>query len=139
MAARTPWVTFADDDVRWESGHVEALLKAATDRRWAATLRNIWSPSGAYLGVDRFESVGDDPGRRVPYEMFDNNCMMFQRELGSNAAVLYRETRQYNDDRLMYQFLKKFGGSPGRTGRATVHHTCPERLVEFFRCNCAPS
>jgi len=70
MAAMTPWVTFADDDVRWEPGHAEALLRAADGRQWAATLRNVWSPDGEYLGVDRFESVGDDPGRTVPYVVF---------------------------------------------------------------------
>jgi len=137
MAAMTPWVTFADDDVRWEPGHAEALLRAADGRQWAATLRNVWSPDGEYLGVDRFESVGDDPGRTVPYEMYDNNCMMFRRELGSHAAFIYRETREYNDDRLMYQFLKKYAGTPGKTQAPTIHHTCPDRLVEFFRSNCA--
>jgi hypothetical protein len=138
MAANTPWVTFADDDVRWDEDHAEALIRVLPGKKWATTLRTIWSPRGERLGVDRFESVGDDPSRRVPYEMCDNNCMLFARELGSAAAVLYRETQQYNDDRLMYAFLKQHAGSRGTTGKATVHHICPERLIEFFRRNCAP-
>jgi len=61
MAAMTPWVTFADDDVRWEEGHLAAVIKALARVNWASTLRTVWSPAGERLGVDRFESVGDDP------------------------------------------------------------------------------
>ena len=137
MAAMSPWVIFADDDVRWDENHLEILFEVLIGRRWATTLRTIWSPAGERLGVDRFESVGDDPARRVPYEMCDNNCIIFARELGTEAAVLYRETHEYNDDRLMYQFLKKKAGPRGATGVPTIHQTCPERLVEFFRENCS--
>jgi len=137
MAARTPWVTFADDDVWWESNHLFELKKSIAGTNWASTLRRIWSPTGEMLGVDKFESVGDDPTRRVPYEMCDNNTMIFRRELGTAAARLYRETTQYNDDRLMYQFLKSNGGRRGRTGLPTVNHSCPERLVDFFRNGCS--
>jgi len=59
----------------------------------------------------------------------------FRRELATAAAVLYRETRDYNDDRLMYAFLKAKAGPRGRTNSATIHHTFPERLTEFFRAN----
>lgn len=138
MVANTPWVTFADDDVRWDDGHLSAIMSAARTFRWATTLRTVWSPAGERLGVDRFESVGDDPARRVPYEMCDNNCMLFRRELGVAAAPLYRETHNYNDDRLMYGFLKERAGPRGQTTCATVHQTCPSRLVEFFRRGCSP-
>jgi hypothetical protein len=139
MTAMTPWVTFADDDVRWDDGHLAALAEAAQGLRWASTLRTIWTTAGERLGVDRFESVGDDPGRRVPYEMCDNNCVVFRRELGTAGAVLFRETRDYNDDRLMYRFLKTSGGKRGATGKPTIHHTCPDKLIEFFRTNCSPT
>jgi hypothetical protein len=138
MAARTPWVTFADDDVWWEPHHLQALRESVGERDWCTTLRTVWSPDGARIGVDRFESVGDDPARSVPYEMVDNNCMLFRRELGVAASGLYRETREYNDDRLMYAFLKRKAGIGGRTGTPTVNHICPERLVDFFRRNCSP-
>jgi hypothetical protein len=138
MTAMTPWVTFADDDVSWDDGHLAALAAAAEGVRWASTLRTIWTSAGERLGVDRFESVGDDPGRRVPYEMCDNNSLVFRRELGTAGAVLFRETRDYNDDRLMYRYLKSSGGRRGTTGRPTIHQICPDKLVEFFRGNCAP-
>jgi hypothetical protein len=137
MTAMTPWVTFADDDVRWDDGHLGALTAAVEGVRWASTLRTIWTSAGERLGVDRFESVGDDPGRRVPYEMCDNNCLVFRRELGTAGAALFRETRDYNDDRLMYRFLKS-AGRRGATGKPTIHQICPEKLVEFFRSNCSP-
>lgn len=137
MCARTPWVTFADDDVNWNADHLTQLREAMAGKHWAATLRTVWSPAGERLGVDRFESVGDDPTRRVPYEMIDNNCMIFERVLGVAAAPLYRETTQYNDDRLMYEFLKRNAGPRGRTGRATINQVCPERLVGMFRSHCS--
>jgi hypothetical protein len=138
MIAMTPWVTFADDDVRWDDGHIAALAGALQGVHWASTLRTIWTRAGERLGVDRFESVGDDPGRRVPYEMCDNNTLVFRREFGTANAVLYRETREYNDDRLMYRFLKTSGGRRGATGKPTIHHVCPDRLVAFFREGCSP-
>lgn len=137
IAAVTPWVTFADDDVHWDSDHLASLLTAASGRRWSSTLRRVWASPTEMLGIDRFESVGDDPARRVPYEMLDNNCMLFRRELGSQAAALYRETIEYNDDRLMYAHLKVRAGVRGVTGRATVNQICPPRLTEFFRKNCS--
>ena len=137
MTTMTPWVTFADDDVRWDDGHIAALADAVQGVRWASTLRTIWTRAGERLGVDRFESVGDDPGRRVPYEMCDNNTLVFRRELGTAGAVLFRETRDYNDDRLMYRFLKTSGGRRGATGKPTIHHICPDKLVAFFRNGCS--
>jgi hypothetical protein len=138
VAAPTPWVTFADDDVTWDADHARRMLEVAEGRNWVSTLRRVRSPSGESLGVDRFESVGDDPGRRVPYEMCDGNCMMFRRELGVVAAQLYRETRGYDDDRLMYAFLKAEAGARSTTGVDTIEQVCPERLVQFFRANCSP-
>jgi hypothetical protein len=135
----TPYVTFADDDVAWDENHLSSVLNAIQGLDWASTLRTVWSPTGARLGVDRFESVGDDPARQVPYEMCDNNCIIFRRELGTAAAVLYRETRDYNDDRLMYEFLKVNAGPRGKTGLSTIHQICPEKLVDFFTKYCSPS
>jgi hypothetical protein len=139
MVANTPWVTFADDDVRWEENHLTLVFGALSRANWATTLRTVWSPSGERLGVDRFESVGDAPGRRVPYKLCDNNCMIFRREFGTAAAVLYRETRDYDDDRLMYNFLTAKGGPREQTNTPTIHQVCPRRLVDFFRAGCSPS
>lgn len=138
LAARTPWVTFADDDVTWSDDHLQSLARAVEGKRWASTLRTVWSAANERLGVDRFESVGDDATRAVSYEMLDNNCMVFERQLGVAAAWMYRETTQYNDDRLMYRFLKEHAGPRGRTNRATIHQVCPQRLTEMFRTYCSP-
>jgi hypothetical protein len=70
--------------------------------------------------------------------MVDNNCLLFRREWGVAAAAQYRETRAYDDDRRMYALLKAQAGPRGRTGRPTLVHTCPERLVPFFREFCSP-
>jgi len=48
------------------------------------------------------------------------------------AALLYRETTEYNDDRLMYGFLKENAGPRGGCDRATINHVCPDFLIEFF-------
>lgn len=136
VSAFTPYVTFADDDVLWDINHAESMLDAVNGLNWAGCLRKMYSPSGEYFGVDRFESVGDSPERKVPYEMLDGNCMIFKREYGVVASQLYRETKERNDDRLLYAFLKEHAGKQGRTDKATVNHTCPDFLIDFFRENC---
>ena len=138
MAAPTDLVTFADDDIIWENDHLINMLEAVKQKNWAFCKRKIWTttPDGQfeYLGIDEFESVGDES--KLSYKMIDNNCMIFQRRFGVSGACLYRETKEYNDDRLMYEFLKKYAGEPGKTNTATVNQVCPKRLEEFFRKNC---
>lgn len=136
MAAQTPYVTFADSDVWWEDNHLETMLDAVEGNQWAYCKRKVWANDSDYIGIDNFESVGDGPSRRVPYEMVDNNCMIFSRRLGTSAAVLYRETKEYDDDRLMYAFLKQYGGNPERTEKATINQICPKRLEAMFREGC---
>jgi hypothetical protein len=136
MAARTPWVTFADDDVWWDLDYLETVLPAMGDAQWITLLRKIYTAQGEYLGVDRFESVGDAPTRRVPYEMCDNNTMLFRREYGVRAAHIYRETDQYNDDRLMYSYLKDAIRIRCYIELAKINHICPEKLKLFFQSNC---
>ena len=138
MLADTEYVTFADDDVWFEDEHLENMLKIiqTNDSNWAYCRRKIWSSAKDYIGIDNFESVGDSMDRKVPYEMADNNCMVFKRRFGTSGAVLYRETKDYNDDRLFYGFLKKHAGLPSKTNDATVNQICPERLVAMFREHC---
>lgn len=138
MAAQTDLVTFADDDIIWEEDHLISLIEAINEKQWAFTKRKIWSKISKdefeYLGVDEFESVGEDA--KTDYKMVDNNCMMFNRRFGTSAACLYRETKNYNDDRLMYAFLKKHAGIAGKTNKATINQVCPKRLYQFFKQNC---
>ena len=136
IAAKTPFVTFADDDVWFEKDHLASLLRVMDGKRWSYGKRKIWTKEGECLGVDDFESVGDSESRKVPYEMVDNNSMLFARKFGASAACLYRETEGYDDDRLMYGFLKKYAGVPGKTNHATVHQICPDRLEGMFRKGC---
>ena len=132
MAANTPYVTFSDDDVWYDENHLAEMLKAVRGKKWARTIRRIWGD--VCFGEDRFESVGEDA--KTPYKMVDNSSMIFDRRFGSSAACLYRETIEYNDDRLMYAFLKKHAGECGFTDKCTVNQVCPERLVEWFKTNC---
>ena len=137
MAATGQYVAFADDDVWFEPSHLSLLLESikTNNAKWAYCKRKIWH-SNKLIGVDDFESVGDSPKRKVPYEMVDNNTMMFARMLGSSGACLYRETTDYNDDRLMYQFLKQHGAKPAVVEDATVNQICPDKLVDFFTNFC---
>lgn len=139
MAAKTQYVTFADSDVWLEKDHFEKMLKAIEGRGWAYCKRKIWTENDdklECLGIDEFESVGDSTDRKVPYEMVDNNCMMFDRRFGTSGAVLYRETKEYDDDRNFYAFLKKHAGIPGKLNEATVNQVCPKRLEPMFREYC---
>ena len=136
MAANTVYVTFADDDVWWEDNHLKNLISAMNGKNWAYCKRRIWTSENECLGIDNFESVGDSPDRKVPYEMVDNNTLIFSRRLGTSAAVLYRETTDYNDDRLFYAFLKQYGGDSGKTEKVTINQICPKRLESMFRQLC---
>ena len=137
MAANTEWVTFMDDDVIWDSNHVDTMLKAVEGSEWGFCKRRIWTTNEGgyeYLGVDEFESVGEDA--KTPYKMVDNNCMMFRLKYGIFAACIYRNTKNYNDDKLMYNFLMKNAGDPAKSNLATINQVCPDRLIKFFRKNC---
>jgi glycosyltransferase involved in cell wall biosynthesis len=138
MAAKGEYVTFMDDDIMWENNHISTMIEAIKDKNWAFCKRKIWAKIAKeqyeYLGVDNFESIGEDS--KVPYKMVDNSSMIFKRRFGASAAVLYRETKEYNDDRLMYDFLKTYAGEAGKTNLATVNQICPNKLVGFFTQNC---
>lgn len=139
MAAQTEFVTFADDDVFWKPNHLKTMLDTIGNANWAITKREIWAPETEdkdieYIGIDNFESVGEEA--KTPYKMVDNNCMLFRRRFGTSAAVLYRETSEYNDDRLFYNFMKQYAGNYEKTNAATIGQVCPARLVNFFKNNC---
>ena len=137
MCADTDLVTFSDDDIIWEQNHLESMLSTIGDKNWVFCKRKIWAKVGLgfeYLGVDDFESVGEEA--KVPYKMVDNNCMMFKRKYGVSASPLYREVTEYCDDRLFYDFMKKYAGEPARTLQPTINQVCPDRLIEFFRAGC---
>lgn len=136
MAAQGDFVTFADDDVWYEDNHLSNMLQLVQKAEWGYCRRKIWDAENNCLGIDNFESVGDSKDRKVPYEMVDNNSMIFSRRFGTSGAVLYRETKDYNDDRLFYAFLKKNAGQPGKSELATVNQVCPERLRKMFEQNC---
>ena len=137
MLARTSWVTFADDDVWWDNNHLDEIELLMNSCNWLSVLRRIYKPPNCELiGIDRFESVGDDICRKVPYEMCDGNTMAFKREFGVGAAYLFRETVEYNDDRLLYGFLKQYAGPRGKTNQASINQICPDKLINFFLSNC---
>ena len=136
MAARGDYVTFADSDVWWDKDHLKNMLALIENKNWCYCRRKVYNANNDLLGQDNFESVGNSPERLVPYEMVDNNCMMFKRRYGTSGAVLYRETQDYNDDRLMYKFLKDNAGEPNVTKEATVHQVCPKRLEQMFTQFC---
>lgn len=134
MAATTPYVAFADSDVEYEPDHLKSMLKTIGGKKWAYCFRKVLARNGDCIGVDRFESVGKN---RYGYVLHDNSTLLFERRLGTSAAVLYRETKEYNDDRLMSEFLYRYGGEPGVNNKAGIKQICPDRLEQFFRDNCS--
>lgn len=136
MAAKGKYVTFADSDVWQDPNHLQGLLDLVKDAQWGFCRRKIWNGKGDYLGVDNFESVGACGEKKVPYLLVDNNTMIFERKFGVSAAPLYRETEEYNDDRLMTGFLYQYAGVPGMSKEATVNQVCPSKLEKMFSRNC---
>ena len=139
MTVDTPWVGFADDDVWWDSSHIEIIedIIKRPNVEWGAVRRTVHNPlTNNVIGYDDFESVGPSEDRKVPYEMFDGNCMFFKKEHGFNAAHLYRNTDQYNDDRLMYSYLKSSNISYVFSNEHTVNQVCPVNLIGMFEKHC---
>jgi len=136
MASNTKYVTFADSDVWYDPNHFELLIEAIRGKEWAYTVRRIWANEQECIGEDRFESVGDDS--KLSYKLVDNSSLLVDRKFAASSACLYRETEEYNDDRLMFAFLKKYAGIPGKTNVATVNQICPSRLEQMFRKQCTP-
>jgi len=136
MAATGKYVTFADSDVWHEPNHLQNLLDIVKDKQWGFCRRKIWNDKEECLGVDNFESVGNSAERKVPYVLVDNNTMIFERRFGVSGASLYRETQDYNDDRLMTEFLYEYAGEPGMSTEPTVNQVCPDRLESMFREYC---
>ena len=138
LMATTEFVTFADDDVIWEPEHAKSMIDSIGDKKWVFCKRKMWAKSDdsnyEYLGVDEFESMGDEA--KTSYKSVDNNCMMFRRRFGTSAACMYREATEYNDNKLMYDFLMKYAKEPAKTNVATINQVCPDRLINFFRENC---
>jgi len=133
MAAQTEWITMADSDVWYENNHLESMI--THDKNWSYCKRRIWSPTtGECLGIDNFESVGDES--KVSYEMVDGCSMAYKQPYGASAAYLYRMTEDYNDDRLAYAHYKKYGGKPHKTNQVTVNQICPIKLESMFRQFC---
>ena len=78
--------------------------------------------------------MGDEA--KTVYKSVDNNTMIFERRFGTSAACIYRETKEQNKDLLIYDFLTKYAGEPGRTRMATINRVCSPRLASYFRDNC---
>lgn len=137
MIANTEWVTFMDDDIMWDSCHIESIMNAVENSEWGFCKRRIWTNNnGEYecLGIDEYESVGEEA--KTAYKMVDNNCLVFKKKYGISAACLYRNTTSYDDDRLMYNFLNMYAGVPAKSNETTVNQICPERLINFFSKYC---
>lgn len=137
MIADSNFVTFADDNVMWEENHALSMINSIKANNWVYCKRRMWAKlpdeSYEYLGVDEFESIGE--GAKTEYKTIDNNCIIFRRRIGSSMSVSFREAKE-NDDRIMYDFLKKYGGEYSESNSETVNVVCEERLIEFFRSNC---
>lgn len=138
MLAQTPWVCFADDDVWWENNHYDTLKQIIDGGfEWGGVRRNVWNPyDNTKIGVDNFESVGDSPTRKVPYEMMDGNTMLFKRQYGVYASPIYREVETYDDDRRLYSYLKECTDKYKLLEIPTINQTCPNKLVNMFKSLC---
>ncbi len=135
LLAKTKWLTWADDDVWWEKGHIEALVPTLTDPAYAYTLRRVWH-KGECLGVDRAESVGHHLPRKFSYAMTDSNTMLVRRDLAINILPHIMATAGYDGDRIMYQQMRLMYGDAHFTWRATINQECPERLAQHFQSCC---
>ena len=137
--ATTPYVTFCDDDCWFEDEHLEWMLHNLREENvaWGWGLRRIWTNSGRYLGVDRFESYGEDS--KTPYKMAEMNATVMQRQLGVKWAAINRDIATYDEDRRLYQWLRDdpATGDGFASGIAGLNQVCPRRLEMMFEEGCS--
>ena len=128
--AQEDLICFCDDDNWLEPNHVESLVDAMGENRWAYTLRKLVNPDGSFWDYDDGESLGVWTG------FVDLNCYMFARRRLAVAIAPHWYTMGNNGinmgDRAIYRAVSSLPGNC--TGLYTVNYRVNARhnIKDFF-------
>lgn len=108
------YVSFLDDDNRFEPNHIQSLVKVIEKqfRTWAYSFRKLHDANGASLGQDDCESLGNWPSICGPTDYFvDVNCFLIPTKIAVQMTpVWYRKFREPNQmeiDRALTAWLRQ--------------------------------
>ena len=128
--AQEDLICWVDDDNWLEPNHVESLVEAMGQNRWAYSLRNLVEQDGTFWDRDDGESLGPWTG------FVDANCYMVTRRNLATVVAPQWYTMGNNGinmgDRAMYAALSRLPANC--TGEYTVNYRINARhnVKDFF-------
>ena len=136
--ARTPYITFSDDDTWPEENHLHRVYKYMIENKLDYThcIRRMWSPNCEAIGEDRFEAIGEL--NSFGYTLLDNSSLFLNSKAALIVMQVFLQNQVYGDDRVTHGPLKKYC-SGKRIDQVLKNHTCQPNLEAFFRKFCTPS
>jgi hypothetical protein len=141
-ASKNEWCMSLDDDCWVEDPMAYAKIASgimAQDARWGFCRRVLYDKRGERLGVDVYESIGNEP-QTTAYagETFcDMNTMFIRRDVAMTVSPYLCYTGDYYADRPAYRTLLRNHGPPVRIEDALVAYTLRDELVPTARRFCA--
>jgi len=133
----TDYLFLLDEDNWFEPNHIETLLPIAQEYGYAWSLRNVYTKSGEYIGVDRKESIGKSLMPNADYALVDTSCWCLRRD---QIPYLSYFLTPWSGDRTFTQIMisKYIDITQASSGLATMNYRSPDHLTQFFTNICTP-
>jgi hypothetical protein len=120
-----------DEDNTFQPDHIETLLPIAEKHGFAWSMRNIYTKSNEYLGIDRVESIGLHLNANG-YALVDTSCWCLRKD---NINMLRYFLEPWSGDRTFTKAMIEAhnGIQQGKSDLATLNYYAPDRLIDYFK------
>ena len=126
----TDYISFLDEDNWYQPGFVETMERQ--EKFIVTCRRNIYSINDEYIGMDNFESIGQND---FGYKLHDTNTLFFNTMLYcANIAKSFYHPLEA--DKNVSEMIYRLNTDHIHIPKALVNYRCPERLKNFFLLNC---
>lgn len=141
-AAKNGWCMSLDDDCWVVDPQAYAKISDAlkgSNARWGFCRRVLYDKAGVRLGVDVYESIGNEPQTTayVGETFCDMNTMFIRRDVAMIVAPYMCFTGDYYADRVAYRNLLRNEGPPISIKDAMIAYTLRDELVPAAKRFCA--
>ena len=133
----TDYLFLLDEDNWFEPNHIDTLLPIAQQYGYAWSLRNVYTKSDEYIGVDRKESIGKSLMPNADYALVDTSCWCLRRD---QIPYLSYFLTPWSGDRTFTQIMidKYTDITQASSGLATMNYRSPDHLIGHFSNVCEP-